>query len=252
MANTKDMALLSREVLVAARGNPIGRRRSISCCRPGFLVVPANALGHAHISEAPSDRDGVKVFETVFHGDWTRWLGGGIAVPAAEAADDPGGPSETIRWMRILEPFASGFDILIEGSERRDLVRFEREVDRLLAAAISRLQELDGNDGGFGSDGGQLEEPIGGSDLTVLEPEALGLEDAEELLDQPALLVPIYDTPSLFGIRYRVGGEKPPVQRLGAGLRIDLTHIDQVQRQTFRQMAQELALRPGQTNRTEA
>ena len=102
---------------------------------------------------------------------------------------------------------------MIEGSERRDLVRFEREVDRLLATAITRLQELDCNDGGFGSDGDQLEEPVGGGDLTVFEPEALGLEDAEELLDQPALLVPINDTPGLFCIRHRVGGEKPPVQR---------------------------------------
>src|SRR5918994_2304970 len=188
----------------------------------------------------------MEVFETVFHVDRTRRLGRGIAVPAAEAADDPGGPSETVRWMRILEPFASGFDILIEGSERRDLVRFEDEVDRLLAAAVPRLQELDGNDGGLGSDGGQLEEAIGGGDLTVFEPEAVGLEDAEELLDQPALLVPINDTPGLFCIRHRMGGEKPPVQRLGAGLRIDLTHINQGQRQTFWQMAQELGFRPGQ------
>lgn len=35
-------------------------------------------------------------------------------------------------------------------------------------------------------------------------------------------------------------------------MRIDLTHVDQGQRQAFRQMAQELALRPGQTDRAEA
>jgi len=209
-------------------------------------------LGHAHISEAPSDHDGVEVFETVFDGDWTRRLGRWIAVPAAEAADDPGGPSETVGRMWILEPFAFGFDILVEGGEGCDFVRIEGEVDRLLAAAIPRLQELDGNDGGFGSDGDELEEPVGGGDLAVFEPEALGLEDAEELLDQPALLVPIDDTPGLFCIRHGVGGEKPPVQRLGACLRIDLTHVDQVQRQAFWQMAQELALWPGQTNRAEA
>src|SRR5512134_1732953 len=113
--------------------------------------------------------------------------------------------------MWILEPFAFGFDILVEGGERSNFVCIEGEVDRLSAAAIPRLQELDGNDGGFGGDCDQLEEPVSGGDLTVFEPEALGLEDSEELLDQPALLVPIDDTPSLFCIRHRMGGEKPPV-----------------------------------------
>src|SRR5215204_2620068 len=149
--------------------------------RSNHTVVPAKALGHAHISEAPSDRDGVEVFETVFHGDWTWRLRGGIAVPAAEAADDPGRPSEIVRWMWVLKPLASRFDILIEGGERRDLVRIESEVDRLLAAAIPRLQELDSDNRGFGGDGDELEEPLGSGDLTVFEPEALGLENAEEL-----------------------------------------------------------------------
>ena len=89
--------------------------------------------------------------------------------------------------MRILEPFAFGFELLVESGERRDFVRIEGEVDRLLAAAIPRLQELDGNDGGFGSDGDELEEPLGGGELAVFELEALGLEDAEELLDEAGL-----------------------------------------------------------------
>ena len=154
--------------------------------------------------------------------------------------------------MRVLEPFALSLEVVVEGGERRDLVRIEGEVDRLLAAAIPRLQELDGNDGGFGSDRDELEEPIGGGDLAVFEPEALGLENPEELLDQPALLVPINDTPSLFCIRHRMGGKKSPVQRLGADFRINLPHIDQGQRQAFWQMAQELGFRPGQVHRAEA
>src|SRR4029453_6553362 len=107
-------------------------------------------------------------------------VGGGLAAQPAEAADDPGGPSETVGRMWVLEPFAFGFNILVEGGERCDFVRIEGEVDRLLAAAIPPLQELDWNDGGFGSDGDELEEPVGGGDLAVFEPEALGLEDAEE------------------------------------------------------------------------
>ena len=77
--------------------------------------------------------------------------------------------------MWILEPFAFGFDILVEGGEGCDFVRIEGEVDRLLAAAIPRLQELDGNDGGFGRDGDEREEAVGGGDLAVFELEALGL-----------------------------------------------------------------------------
>src|ERR1044071_4429140 len=38
-------------------------------------VVPANALGHAHIVEAPSGGDRVEVFEAVFDGDGTWWSG---------------------------------------------------------------------------------------------------------------------------------------------------------------------------------
>jgi hypothetical protein len=39
------------------------------------LWVPAFALGHAHISEAPSCSDGEEVFEAVLHGDGTWRFG---------------------------------------------------------------------------------------------------------------------------------------------------------------------------------
>jgi hypothetical protein len=126
--------------------------------------------------------------------------------------------------MRVPEPFALGLEGLIEGGKRCDLVGIEGKPDGLVTTAVARLQKLDGNDCRFGSDRDQLEEPVGGSDLAVFELEALRLEDAVELLDQPAPLVPFDDAPSLFYTCHRVVGEKPPVQRLGAGLRIDLTH----------------------------
>src|SRR6478736_7938272 len=80
--------------------------------------VPAFALWHAHISEAPSCGGGVEVFEAVLHGDGPWGLGRWVAVPAAEPADDPGGPREAVGWVRVSEPFASGFEITIEGGER--------------------------------------------------------------------------------------------------------------------------------------
>src|ERR1019366_10640733 len=100
------------------------------------------------------------------------------------------------------------------------------EPDGLMAAAIAGLQELEGEDHRLGGDRDQLEEPVGGSDLAVFELEALGLEDAEELLDQPAPLVPFDDAPGLFCSCHQMSGEKPPVQWLGAVIRIRFTHID--------------------------
>src|SRR6266480_2477043 len=191
-------------------------------------VVPANAGGHAHISEAPSCGSGVEVFEAMPHGDGAWRFGRWIAVPAAEAADDPGRPGEAIGRVRVFQPFALGFEILVEGGERCDLVDIEGKPDGLMVTAITRLQELDGDDRRLGGDRDQLEQPLGGADLAVFKPEALRLEDAEELLDQPAPLVPFDDAPGLFCIRHRMSGEKPPVQRLCAGLGIDLPHIDQV------------------------
>src|SRR5690242_6891745 len=98
--------------------------------------------------------------------------------------------------MRVSEPFAPGLDLLIEGSKRGDLACVEGNMGGLLAA-VARLQQLDGDDGSFGGDGDQLEEPVGGADLAVFEPEALRLEDAEELLDDPTLFVPFDDLPGV-------------------------------------------------------
>ena len=113
--------------------------------------------------------------------------------------------------MRVLEPLGLGLEILVEGGERCDLVGIEGKADRQMASAITCLQELDGDDRRLCRNRDELEEAVGGSDLAVFEPEALGLEDAEELLDQPAPLVPFDDAPGLFCIRYWVRGEKPPV-----------------------------------------
>src|SRR6266404_3307081 len=130
-------------------------------------VVPAKALEHAHIFEAPSDSDSVEVFEAVLQGDGAWRFGGGIAVPAAKAADDPGGPGEAVGRMRVPKPFTLGFEILIEGGECGDLVGIEGKPDGLMTTAVARLQKLDGDDCRLGSDRDQLEESIGGSDLAV-------------------------------------------------------------------------------------
>src|ERR1700736_5416955 len=110
--------------------------------------------------------------------------------------------------MRVLEALGLGLEILVEGGERCGLVGIEGKPDGQMASAIARLQQLDGDDRRLGRNRDQLEEAVGGSDLAVFELEALGLEDAEELLDQPATLVPFDDAPSLFCIGHRMRGEK--------------------------------------------
>ena len=92
-----------------------------------------------------------------------------MAVPAAEAADDPGGPGKTVGWMRVPEALALGLEILVEGDERCDFVDVKGKPDGLMTAAIAGLQELKGDDRRLGGDRDQLEEPVGGGDLAIFE-----------------------------------------------------------------------------------
>src|ERR1700751_5505094 len=108
--------------------------------------------------------------------------------------------------MRVLEPLAPGFELPIESSQRGEFAHVEGNVGGPLAA-VARLQQLDGDDGSFGSGGAQFEKPVGSADLAVFEPEALRLEDAEELLDEPTLLVPFDDLPGVLRIGKAVRGE---------------------------------------------
>src|ERR1700741_1048409 len=98
----------------------------------------------------------MEVFEAMFHGDRTGRLGGRITVPTTETTDDPCRPSEAVGRMRILAPFALGPAVLVQRGERCDLVCAERELRRLLAAAVACLQELDGDDRRFGRNGDEL------------------------------------------------------------------------------------------------
>src|SRR5881397_4232869 len=122
--------------------------------------VPAFALVHAHIFESPSYRDSMEVFETMFEGDWAGRFGRWIAVPSAEAADDPGGPGEAVGWIWVPQALALGLEVLVEGGKGCDLVCLEGKPRWLLATTIARLQELDGDDRRLGRDGDELEEAV--------------------------------------------------------------------------------------------
>src|SRR5438093_9815729 len=169
----------------------------------------------------------MEVFETMFEGDWAGRFGRWIAVPSAEAADDPGGPGEAVGWIWVPQALALGLEVLVEGGKGCDLVCLKGKPRWLLSTTIARLQELDGDDRRLGRDGDELEQAVGGGDLAVFELEPLRLEHAEELLDQPAPLVPFDDTPGVWRARRRMGGEEAPVQRLASGWRMRLAHLDE-------------------------
>src|SRR5260370_26032261 len=70
----------------------------------GAEPAPAKALGHAHISESPSVRQEAEFvdagFESYGAGRSRRW----VSIPAAEASDQPGCPSQAAPRMRVLLP----------------------------------------------------------------------------------------------------------------------------------------------------
>ena len=62
----------------------------------------------------------MEALKTSMHGDGSWRFGIARAVPGSEASDDPGGPSEGVGRMRVLQPLTSGFKLVIEGRQRGD------------------------------------------------------------------------------------------------------------------------------------
>src|ERR1700730_19049565 len=98
--------------------------------------LPASGLGHAHIFEAPTGDHGMEFFETVFEGDGSRRLRGGIAVPTAEFCNDPRGPRKASIGMRILLQRCLAFEGGVETLEHGHFVRAEGDGGRLALGTI--------------------------------------------------------------------------------------------------------------------
>ena len=166
----------------------------------------------------------MEVFEAAFSWRWGLAISTGVAcIPAAKTSDVHAAQARLSGWMRVSEPLALSFEISVEGGERCDPVGIEGKLNRLMGAAISRLQQLDEcSSRGLGGDRYQLEKPVGGGDLAVFKPEALGLEDLGRTARSAsgACTIRRRAKPVLHSLPGR--GEKPPVQRLGAGGRIGL------------------------------
>jgi hypothetical protein len=87
----------------------------------------------------------------------------------------------------------------------------EGPVCRVGASAVASLHQLQGDNGGFGGDRGEFEQPVGGFQTTVFQLEALGLHEAEERLDCPTLPMPADGPPSRGGVGQ---GAQPRRRRL--------------------------------------
>lgn len=104
-------------------------------------------------------------------------------------------------------------------------------------AAVAALDQLDVDAGRLRRSGGELDQLLRRDHLAVLQLQPLRFQNPEQLLDDPAPLVPADDVPCLRGIGDRVRGQQPPVQRLGIRGRVDLAHLDQPQPHAGRQAA---------------
>src|SRR5262249_3859500 len=123
--------------------------------------VPACALGHAHISEAPSDDDSMELLKTIFEGDGPRPLGGWVPVPSAELCDDPGSPAKAFAWIWIFLERRLAFELGVEACEHGDFFWRECDGGGLRGWSVARLEQLQDDDSSLGGDGGELDQAIG-------------------------------------------------------------------------------------------
>lgn len=129
----------------------------------------------------------------------------------------PGGPGEAVPAVRVALQDSAALIAGIEAVEHGDLGWAEGIAGRFTALAVASLDELQDDDRSLGGDGGELDQHIGAGELTVLEAQAVGLHQTEQLLDGPAPPVPVDDLPGGGGVADLMGGEKAPVYRFDTG-----------------------------------
>src|SRR5277367_1871108 len=137
--------------------------------------TPACALRDAHISEAPSGGDCLKILQAMSKGNWSGRFGGWIAVPAAEPRDNPGRPSQAVPGVRVLLQDGLAMVFGVEAIEHGDLGFAEGVAGRLAACSIARLDELQDHGCRLCGDGGKLDQPLGSDKLAVLDLQAVQL-----------------------------------------------------------------------------
>src|SRR6266446_7591922 len=201
--------------------------------------------------ESPSASESLETLQAIVEGNRSWRFMGGISAPSAELGDDPCGPGESFFAMRIFLKLGFALQVFVDRVEHFDFFGRESKACRKHLATIAGLNKLNDDGCRFGSDGHQLHKPIGGFKLTVLDLQALSFHGTEELLDDPALLVPGDDLPGVGDAADWMGGEQEPMDGLCAFGRMLLDDLDEVERDACGQILVSGGLRPSQNDGSE-
>jgi hypothetical protein len=110
-------------------------------------------------------------------------------------------------WTMVLLSVSLAFECRIERRKGFNLRLSENVGGRDLMFAVAFLGELNIDAGCFGGDGGQFDQSVGGAKLAVFQLQPLRFHHSEQLLDDPARLIPIGDLPRLRRIGDAVRGQ---------------------------------------------
>jgi len=193
-------------------------------------VIPAKALGHAHISEPPSLRQEPEFVDADFESYGTGRSRGWISVPTAEPSDQPRCPSQAAPRVRVLLPRCPARVLRVQRIESAKFVGGKGNRSRLAAAPVARLQQLQGDRRGMSGNGDELKQALCSLDLAVFQAQSLFLEQPKQLFDDPSRPVPIDDLPGGVSIGDRMSGEQPPSNGLAALGWVGFGQFDQAQR----------------------
>jgi hypothetical protein len=160
------------------------------------------------------------------------------------------GPGEGFFAVRVFLQGGLALQVFVDGVEHFDFFGAESKSGRQ-GAAIAGLDQLNDNDCRLGGNGDELHQSLGGFKPAVLDPQALAFHRAEELLDDPAPLVPGDDLAGVGGTGNFVGREQKPMDRCRAFGRMQFDDLDEIERDAFGQVLFSGVLRPLQSDASE-
>ena len=98
-----------------------------------------------------------------------------------------------------------------------------------MIGAVAALGQLDVHAGRFRRHRGELHQPFRRGELAVFQLQSLRFHHPEQLLDDPATLIPSDNFLCCRGVSDRMRDQQPPMQRFHPLRWIDLPHVDQPQ-----------------------
>ena len=154
--------------------------------------------------------------------------------------------------MVVSLQLGAAFHGFVDGTERLDLFRREGKFSRQFFAAVAGLNQLNDDTCRSGGDRHELDQAFSALDLTILDAQTLALQRAKELFDDPALLVPGDDPPSVCGGGDRMSSQEQPMNGLSALRRVQLDDFHEADFDALRQVVHTGTLRPLEHDGSEA